>query len=133
MNPMTGFFTAIGMAAVIGIAMVAVFHRPIRTMLSEACATEARSRFWTTYLCALFILVPLVAASVFATFSSRYIATATLIEGTFLFSAGGLLVALIVIGRNISSALGPMMAPLNNAGGDDTPFGEAGAAPDNGP
>ena len=133
MNPLIGFFTVISMAAFIGIVMVAVFLRPIRTMLSEACATEARSLFWTTYLCALFILVPMVAASVFATFSSRYIAAATLIEGTFLFAAGGLLAALIIIGRNISSALGSMMAPLNPTSQDNTAADEADPAADAAP
>ena len=98
-------------ALIMGLIAVFVFRGPLGRMLGEACETEARSHFWRTYLSALFVLVPVVAASGYTIFAQFVnLEDAILLEGAFLVAAAGLLFALITVGRNITQFVGPMVA-----------------------
>ena len=88
MTILTNFLTALAIATSTGLLMVAVFRRPLRTMLSETCETETRSHFWSTYLSALFVLVPVVSATLFVSFSRIGGEPENFIQGAFLFACG---------------------------------------------
>ena len=59
---------------------------------------------------ALFVMVPVVAATLFMTFSRIGGEPENFIQGLFLFASGGLLLALIIVGGNIAKSVGPMVA-----------------------
>lgn len=125
MTVLISFLTALAIATSTGLLVVAIFRRPLRTMLSEACGTEARSHFWSTYLSALFVMVPVVAATLFMTFSTIVSGPEIFVQGVFLFVSGGLLLALIIVGQNIAKSVGPMVA-VPRAASPDTQSTSAG-------
>jgi len=106
MDQLPMFVMSIAGAGIAGGAIVAILHRPLGRMLADSCATEARSRFWASYLETLFVLAPIFSVALLAAFGMGLREFDRFLVWAALFASAGLLAALLIAGGQIASVLG---------------------------
>lgn len=106
MTPLATFVMSIVGAGAAGGAIVAILHRPLGRMLADSCATEARSRFWASYLETLFVLAPIVSVAALAALGMGLQEFDRFLVWAALFASGGVLAALLIAGGRIATVLG---------------------------
>ena len=106
MDQLPMFALSIAGAGIAGGVTVAILHRPLGRVLADSCTTEARSRFWASYLETLFVLAPVFSVAMLAALGIGLQEFDRFLVWAALFASAGLLAALLIAGAQIASVLG---------------------------
>lgn len=94
----------------VSMALVAILTPALRLILLDICGTEARARFWTTYASIMLTLTPMFTVLLLSGtgFAPETVATFSpaMLRITLAGTIFGLLVGLIVIGRQVTQSIG---------------------------
>ena len=80
---------------------IGVLYRPLFAVILDLCGTQQRARFWSIYLSAILVLVPLTFVTFVLSFGARLPDLGAIVQRTTFYALLGLTGALVAIGWGI--------------------------------
>jgi hypothetical protein len=101
MTSLSTYAISILVAIALGGITIGVLYRPLFGVIVDLCGTQERARFWSAYLSAILILVPLTFVTYVSTFGATLPDLGAIVQRTTFYALLGLTGALVAIGWGI--------------------------------
>lgn len=115
MNEFTLFSIEIVFSLIISGLVINTLSKALYTLILELCGTEARAKFWISYLNVILVITPLLAVFIFGTSSMLVQASFGFFRNALTCILSGIFVSLSAIGFQIMQSI-PKTSPRNEDG-----------------
>lgn len=122
MNEFTLFSIEVVFSLIISGLVIFTLSQALYTLILELCGTEARAKFWISYLNVMLVITPLLAVFIFGTSSMLVQASFGFFRNALTCILSGIFVSLSAIGFQIMQSI-PNKSQQNNDPWRESPNG----------